>query len=246
MLGGWLLLCVWGDKLVQDLLPLLNAQCDAHWEGTVSFVEESLKGDKDSRSVTRGGVTESGFSIWRLEVKTEASLLPVPRGQNKSRPKAQVARSFENYSEERHDKTYEMTCRFPGRNPVRKVTKDSNSETMDEKGSTNTQEDASVHLEPATKSFEIEVPYPALKTKWTQVRVNTPGSCEAAKTDSEETSGEGTPFSASYRSPGYLTVRGTYDPAHPERLFGNEVTGGLDTIRTTVRWNLRFVVPKPN
>ena len=56
----------------------------------------------------------------------------------------------------------------------------------------------------------------------------------------------GTPFSENYRFAGGWTVRGTYDPAHPERLFGSEVTGELDTIRTTIRWDLRFVVPKPN
>ena len=215
-------------------------KCPPQWIGTISKTYER-KTEESTKSVDKAGFGRSDLGTSHLENLVEAVLQPMSLGSKETnRPTARVAHKFEYHRDQAGAGVVLVFCR--GGN-VKSSWK--HSEIEDENGQ-NTEVET-VYINVNDGAFEISVQYPAVTTKWREEISNTPESCDgAAKTSTEASSKDGSALSEAYRQAGWIGTKGQIDGKDPNHLTGSQVTGDLESYgRTTLRWDLTLVKPKP-
>jgi hypothetical protein len=231
------------DQILADMATPFRGQCEAHWTGTITYIEKTFKNKNENRDLTvieKVNVTHTEDYERRLEV----TLQPIAKGSktnfftngNTTMTMSRVTRKYKNRVETNVTETGEETCRQRGANPIRKKYKSEDKKIIDEQGQNTETLPVEITVFTDTGRFRIRMPTPAIHIKKTEEHSGVRDFCvpqpfnEPKSSESDDTSS-------------YFDFDGTFDLKTPDILVGKKVTGTLETRQYTIEWNLKLVEP---
>ena len=232
------------QKILQDLSGAFRGQCDAHWSGTISYVQKTLKEKNENRDLTRiekVNVTHSE----NYEQRVEVTLQPMAKGGktnfftngHESMTMSRVFRKYSYHLEQNVTETGEEACRRRGANPYRKQYTSTDKKIIDEQGENTITLPVEIKVFTDTGRYRIRVPTPELLLKQTEDHNGVRDFCEP-QPFSESTPSQRTDTAS------YFDFEGQVDPKNPNILAGRRVTGTVETRQYTTIWNLHLIQPK--
>lgn len=232
------------QKILQDLAGAFRGQCDAHWTGTITYIQKTLKEKNENRDLTKINKINVTYSE-NYEQKIEVALQPMTKGSKtfffdngyESMAMSRVSRKYSYRVEQNVTETGEEVCRQRGANPYRKQFTSTDKKIIDEQGQNTETLPVEITIYTDTGRFRIKVATPELFLKKTESHNGVRDFCEP-QPFSESKSAERTDTSS------FFDFEGQVDSKNPNVLVGEKVTGTLETRQYRIIWNLRFIQPK--
>jgi hypothetical protein len=231
------------DQILVDMATPFRGQCEAHWTGTITYLEKTFKNKTENRDLTvieKVQVTHTEDYERRLEV----TLQPLAKGSktnfftngNTTMTMSRMTRKFKNRVESNVTETGEEACRQRGANPIRKKYRSEDKKIIDEQGDNTETLPVEITIFTDTGKFRVRMPTPAIHVKYSEEHSGVRDFCvpqpfnEPKSSERDETSS-------------YFDFDGTFDLKNPDILVGKKVTGTLETRQYTIEWNLKLVQP---
>ncbi|HQU81548.1 MAG TPA: hypothetical protein PKY59_00390 [Pyrinomonadaceae bacterium] len=231
------------QKLLQDLSAKFRGECDAHWTGTITYIQKTFKEKRETREITKINQIEV-YNLEDYEQKLEVALQPMTQGGktnffdngNESMIMSRISRRFANRTEQNVTETGEETCRQRGANPIRKKFKSTDVKIIDEQGANSEALPVSITIFTDTKKFRIKMPTPEVAVKKTEDNNGVRDFCTPQPFNEQKTA-DRTEIAS------YFDFDGQFDAKNPDIIQGEKTTGTLETRQYTIKWNLRMVRP---
>lgn len=230
-------------QILADMATPFRGQCEAHWTGTITYIEKTFKNKNENRDLT---VIEkvNVMSSEDYERRLEVTLQPIAKGSktnfftngNTTMTMSRVTRKFKNRVEQNVTETGEEACRQRGANPIRKKYRSEDKKIIDEQGENTATLPVEITIFTDTGRFRVKMPTPALHIKRTEEHSGVRDFCvpqpfnEPKSSERDETSS-------------FFDFDGTFDLKTPDILVGKKVTGTIETRQYTIEWNLKLVQP---
>lgn len=232
------------QKLLQDLAAKLRGECDAHWTGTITYIQKTFKEKRETREMTKINKIEV-YNLENYEQKLEVVLQPMAQGSktnffdngNESMIMSRISRRFATRTEQSVTETGEQTCRQRGTNPIRKPFESTDVKIIGEQGAASEALPVSITIFNDTKKFRIKMPTPEVTVKKTEDHNGVRDFCTPQPFNEQKTANR-TEIAS------YFDFDGQFDPKNPDLIQGEKTTGTLETRQYTITWNLRMVRPK--
>lgn len=231
------------QKLLQDLSAKLRGECDAHWTGTITYIQKTFKEKRETNEITKTNKSEV-FNYENYEHKLDVLLQPMASGSKtnffdngqESMIMSRISRIFTNRYEQTVTETGEQTCRQRGANPIRQPFKSTDTKIIDEQGEKTETLPVSITVFTDTKKFRIKMPTPEIIIKKTEDHHGVRDFCTLQPFNEQKTA-DRTEIAS------YFDFDGQFDPKNPDVLQGEKTNGTLETRQYTIKWNLRMVRP---
>lgn len=231
------------DQILADMATPFRGECEAHWTGTITYIEKTFKNSNENRDYTiieKVNVTHTEDYERRLEV----TLQPIAKGSKTNfftngmttMTMSRVTRKYKNRVETNVIETGEEACRQRGTNPFRKKYRSEDTKIIDEQGANTEILPVEITILTDRRTFEVKMPTPAIHVKYSAEHFGVRDFCTPQPFNEPQSSEKD-------ESSSYFYFDGMFDLKTPDVLIGKKVTGTLETRQYTIEWNLKLVQP---